>query len=215
MRHILIVDDHEVTRRGLRDILRDVLEHAEISEAADGTQAVAKVASQHWDLILLDILMPGVNVIDVIRRIRAQDQAVPVLIVTAASESEYVIQTMKAGANGLIHKHRASDELIDAIKQVAAGGTYLHPETAVAVAQALRQDKLPQPHDKLSERELSVFKLIAQGRSLKQIGGDLKVSEKTVATYLARIREKTGLMTYVEIARYAIQNVEHNEKIET
>jgi DNA-binding NarL/FixJ family response regulator len=113
---------------------------------------------------------------------------------------------MKAGANGLIHKHRGSDDLVDAIRQVAGGGQYLHPETAIAVAGALRDEKQSLLHERLSARELEILRLIAQGRAVKEIAADLHLSDKTIATYVSRIREKTGLSSPVDMARYALQH---------
>ena len=205
MQHVLIADDHEVTRRGVREILREAFDGIDITEAVDGDSMRAQLPEQSWDLIMLDIMMPGSNVLEMLAHIRQRWSSVPVLVLTAAEEIEYVVQTMKAGANGLIHKHRVSDELLEAIRRVADGGTYLHAETASEIAATLRETKPSLPHEKLSDRELEIFRLIALGRAVKEVAGDLGISDKTVATYLARIREKTGLTSHVEIARYALQ----------
>jgi DNA-binding NarL/FixJ family response regulator len=206
MRHVLVADDHEVTRRGLREILVDAFGDVEVCEAARGTEVLERLEERPWDLILLDVRMPGPNICDVITRIRSEMPTTPVLALTAWTEIEYVIETMKAGANGLIHKHHAADELLQAIKVVLDGGSYLHPETAAAIAASLRDVEAPKPHHKLSVRELEIFKQIALGKAVKEIAADLQLSDKTVATYLARIREKTGLTSHVEIARYALQH---------
>lgn len=206
MKRVLIADDHEVTRRGLRELLRDAFGDLEISETADVESTMRLANESSWDLLLLDILMPGGNILDLIREVRGAQRSVPILVLTAATEIEYVVQTMRAGANGLIHKHRASDELIEAIRSVVTGGNYLHPETAKEVAARIGEAPPPQAHELLSARELEIFRLIAIGRAIKEIAGDLSLSDKTVATYLRRIREKTGLISYVDIARYAIQH---------
>lgn len=205
MKNVLIADDHEVTRRGLREILGDSFEDLLFFEAPDAHEAIALIPRHPWALILLDILMPGPRVVQVLEQIRARDAQVPVLILTALRELEYVPETMRAGANGFIHKHRAADELVEAVRRVMAGGTYLHPETAAAIATDLR-NQTPPLHDKLSQREREIFLLIARGHSIKQIAGELQLSDKTVATYLGRIREKTGLISLVDIARYALQH---------
>jgi two-component system invasion response regulator UvrY len=205
-RHVLIADDHEVTRRGLRAIVDDAFADAETSEASDLASIVELLPTRAWALILLDVMMPGSNVLDVLARIRASHPAVPVLVLTGSTEIEHVIQTLRAGANGFVQKHRASDELLAAIRQVESGGHYLDAENAVAVASALGKERPSLPHDKLSERELQILRLIAVGRSVKEIAVDLGLSDKTVATYLARIYDKTGLSSHVEIARYALQN---------
>ena len=206
MRNVLIADDHAVTRHGIRQLLRDAFEGVEVVGVGDGDAALAELPSRPWDLILLDVMMPGPSILVMLGRIRAVNANVPVLVLTASSEIEYVIETMKAGANGLIHKHHAVDDLLEAVQRIAEGGTYLHADTAAAIAKTLHARKPTLPHHDLSERELDIFRRIALGRAIKEIGFDLGLSEKTVATYLARIREKTGLTSHVEIARYALKN---------
>lgn len=205
MRCVLIADDHAVTRRGLREIIVDAFPGVEPVEVGDGHAALAQLGTRPWDLILLDVMMPGPGILEVLARIRAFSLTLPVLVLTGTTEVQYVIETMKAGANGLIHKHHADDDLLLAIQQVADGGTYLHADTAVAVARSLQTAVSPPLHETLSERELDVLRRIALGRAVKEIAFDLGVSNKTVATYLARIRDKTGLIGHVEIARYALR----------
>ena len=206
MQHVLIADDHAVTRHGLRDLLSDAFAGVQVVEVEDGSAVLAELSSRAWDLILLDVMMPGPGILDLLGAIRAVNPGVPVLVLTASNEVEYVIETMKAGANGLIHKHHAVDDLLQAVQRVADGGTYLHADTAIAIATALQRRKPALLHHGLSERELDIFRRIALGRAIKEIGFDLGLSDKTVATYLARIREKTGLTSHVEIARYALKN---------
>jgi two-component system, NarL family, invasion response regulator UvrY len=206
MENILIADDHAVTRRGIRELVLERFPDATIVEAADGDAALEQIRDGRWNLILLDVMMPGPGILELIVAVRATDTAVPVLVLTASDEVEYVIETMRAGANGLIHKHLAADELIHAIERVAAGDSYLHADTAVAVAKSLQQRKASLAHQDFSARELEIFRRIALGQAIKQIGFDLGLSEKTVATYLSRIREKTGLISHVDIARYALKN---------
>jgi DNA-binding NarL/FixJ family response regulator len=195
-----------VTRHGIRQLLRDAFEGVEVVGVGDGDAALAELPLRPWDLILLDVMMPGPSILVMLAKIRAVNANVPVLVLTASSEIEYVIETMKAGANGLIHKHHAVDDLLDAVQRIADGGTYLHADTAAAIAKTLHARKPTLPHHDLSERELDIFRRIALGRAIKEIGFDLGLSEKTVATYLARIREKTGLTSHVDIARYALKN---------
>lgn len=206
MKHILIADDHEITRRGIREILVEAYPDAEITEASSGGEVLDAVRADGLDLILLDIRMPGPPVIELLEQIREIEPHTPILVLTGLTEVEYVIQTMKAGANGLIHKHHATDELLLAIDQVMTGHMYLHSDSAIAIATDLHEQNPNLPHHQLSERELEVFRRIAVGRSVKSIAADLGVSGKTVATYLARIKAKTELSTPVEIARYALRN---------
>lgn len=206
MRRALIVDDHGVTRRGMRELVAEVFPDAEIEEAEDYGALLGKIEQRHWDLILLDMMMPGGGVLEALKHIRAANPASAVLVVTAATETEYVPAVLQAGANGLIHKHLPANDLMEAIRVVAQGRRYLHPETAVAVATALAGPPAQKPHDSLSHRELEVLRLIARGMAVKVVAGRLGISDKTVATYLARIRDKTGLASHVEIARYALQH---------
>lgn len=206
MRHVLIADDHAVTRRGVRELVLERHEDAQVTEMSSGDEVLQRLSSQEWDLLLLDVMMPGPGIIGLLEAIRHRNASVPVLVLTGSNEIEYVVETMKAGANGLLHKHLAADELLVAIERVMGGGAYLHAETAAAIASRLLQRPAPRPHEGLSDRELDIFRRIALGRAIKEIGFDLGLSEKTVATYLARIREKTGLVSHVDIARYALKN---------
>jgi DNA-binding NarL/FixJ family response regulator len=202
----LIADDHSITRRGLAELLRDVYPTVVIGEADDALSTLEKVGEERWDILLLDAMMPGSEGMELTRAIRAIAPALPILMITAAVELEYVLQAMNAGVNGLIHKHRAGDEMVEAIRQVASGETYLHPDTALQIAQDRQSRKAAPPHERLSHRELEIFRGLARGRAVKEIAGDLGISAKTVATYVARIRQKTGLGSYVDITRYALHH---------
>lgn len=206
MPNILIADDHEVTRRGIREVLIDSFEAVEIGEACNGPEVVSAVDSRSWDLVLLDLMMPGTDAVDLIEQIRERADALPILVLTGVEEVEWVVAALKAGANGFIQKSRASGELIQAITKILEGGRYLHPDTAIEIAANLQTDTPPLPHLSLSARELEVFEHIAKGLVPKEVAAVLGIKDKTVTTYLTRIREKTGLMTYVDIARYALQH---------
>jgi DNA-binding NarL/FixJ family response regulator len=186
--------------------LRDAFDELEVSEAADVPQVLALLEAQPWDLIVLDVMMPGGSALDVLPRIRELSNTVPVLVLTGVTENEYIVQTLKLGANGFIHKQHAADVLVEAVQEVSRGGTYVDQGSASALAAWLREGSTKAPHDKLSPRELEVLRLIAVGRAVKEVAADLGLSDKTVATHLARIREKTGLSSHVEIARYAIRH---------
>lgn len=204
---ILVADDHAVTRRGVKEILQDEFGKVEIGEAFSAIEAREMAANGNWNLLILDILMPGGNVVDTLTEIRRTNEKIPILILTAAGETQYAVRTLKAGANGFINKQYATDELVTAVRRVLAGETYLSAAAANEVTAALRGDdtRSPSAYLSLSERERQVFRAIAKGQTVKEIAGELEVSEKTVGTYLARIREKTGLVSYVEITRYALQ----------
>jgi two-component system, NarL family, invasion response regulator UvrY len=202
-----VADDHAVTRRGVKEILQDEFANVEFGEAFSADETCALATADRWDLILLDIMMPGASIVDTLTQIRRHKPSVPILILTAAGETEYAVRTLKAGANGFINKQHATDELIVAIKRVMAGETYLSSAAAKEITAALRGNdtNAPSAYLTLSERERQVFRLIAGGKTVKEIAAELEVSDKTVSTYLSRIREKTGLVSYVEITRYALQ----------
>lgn len=205
MLKILIADDHEVVRKGLVAILKDEYADAKITEASNTSEILCHAAEKKWDLMLFDILMPGRNIIEVIGEVRRKDPAVPILMLTAISDYQYALSSIKAGANGYITKQHASDELILAIKKVLNGETYLNVSASQGLAANLRSGDPLFPHEKLSPREMEIFISIASGKTVKEIAAELQLSEKTVATHLSRIREKTGLQSYVEITRYALQ----------
>ena len=209
MQHILIADDHSVTRRGLKEIVLEAFPDCEVLEASSWGEVRSMASERPWSLMLLDVLMPGPPILEVLAEVRDAHPKVPILVITALTEVEYVFEVMNAGANGLVHKHFASDDLLQAIVAVSQGGNYLHPATAIEVAEALRRSAAPepqQPHELLSGRELEVLKGIAKGLTVKELAWELQLSDKTVATYLKRIRDKAGLSSHVEIARYALQH---------
>ena len=209
MKRYLIADDHAVTRRGIADLLDERFPEASRSEVGDGDAAVAAVAAQNgarFELILLDVVMPGPGILPVLASIRAVDPKVPILVLTGSDEAEYIAQVLGAGADGLVLKRHAADELLHAVDTVLAGQSYLHPDSAKAMAGLLREKPVAALHELLSDRERQIFIAVALGRTIKEIGFALGLSDKTVATYLARIREKTGLLSHVDIARYALKN---------
>lgn len=206
MLNILIADDHEVVRRGLKDVLQEGFPKLHVGEAEDFHTVLAFLSKKKWDLIILDIIMPGPNIGEVIAKIRSVEPDLPILILTGIAEHEFAVTTLKAGANGYITKQYASVELINAVKKVLAGEPYLSNEALAGVAASLRQTNDKQTHELLSPRELEIFILIATGKSVKEIAGELGVSDKTIATHIARIKEKTGMMTYVEMTRYALRH---------
>ncbi len=204
--NILIADDHDIVRKGLKNLLEEELGEPDFGEARDSDELMRLLEQRKWNLILLDILMPRLGVIDLLAHIRRQDADVPVLILTAVPETEYAVQTMKAGASGFITKQHASEELRQAVRKVLAGETYLSSGAIAALTADLRGNGSKAPHTALSRRELEVFCLIAKGKAVKEIAYELTVSAKTVGTYVARIKDKTGLESYVDIARYALLN---------
>ena len=179
---------------------------AQIGESANAREMLEQVAAREWDLVLLDINLPDRSGLDVLAEIKQLRPNLPVLILSVSPEAEFAERTLRAGAAGYINKQFASDEILLAVRKVLGGGTYVTATIAEKLASGLKGGDSRALHEELSDREFQVFRLIALGRSVKEIAGDLALSEKTVGTYLARIREKTGLSSYVEITRYAFHH---------
>lgn len=206
MIRILIADDHPLVRGGLKQILEEEFEGVRIEEVDHSMQALERVSAKQWDLVLLDINMPGRGGLDVLADIKRLCPKLPVLILSAAPEGDYALRALKAGASGYINKQHATEELIVAVRTVLAGHNYVSAALAQKLAASVRQGGAGVAHESLSDREFQIFRLIALGTSVKEIAAQLSLSDKTVATYLSRIKEKTGLGSHVEIARYAFQN---------
>lgn len=205
-RAFLIADDHQVVRNGLRQMLEDEYPGCGVNEASNGAEAVDAVIGGEWDLLIMDVHMPGRGGIEVLSDIRKARPNMPVLILSMFSESEYAIRALKAGAAGYVQKSAVTSELLDAVAKVLAGGRYITPSLAELLASGVARDALEAPHETLSDREYEVMKLLAVGKSVKEIAGDLALSEKTVFTYRSRLLTKLGLSGDVEVARYALRH---------
>lgn len=204
MTRILIVDDHEVVRRGLRQVLAEGFAGAEFGEAGTSSAATAALSSQPWDLLLLDINLPGRSGLEILEDVRRTFPRLPVLVVSAYPEEEFAVRSIRLGAAGYLTKSSASDELVAAARKALEGGRYVTASLAERLAGLLGGDFGQEPHDSLSSRELQVLRLVASGRSAKEVAAELHLSEKTIATYRARIAEKLGVSTNVELTRYAL-----------
>jgi two-component system, NarL family, invasion response regulator UvrY len=206
MTRVLIVDDHEIVRRGLKQILADEFSDLQIAEAGDAQQALEAARQQAWDIVLLDINMPGRNGLEALGDLKALRPGMPVVVLTAFPEADFAIQSFKLGASGYVNKQSASDELLAAIRKALAGGRYLTPSLAETLAASLAGGMSNAPHEALSTRELQVLRLIASGKTIREIAAQLSLSEKTIGTYRARLSGKMGLTTNVELTRYALQH---------
>ncbi len=206
MIRVLIIDDHETVRRGLKEIFADEFPDLEVDEASNSQAAVELIAARKWDLLLLDINIPGRNGLEVLQEAKRLRPETPVLILTAYPEAEFALRSFKLGASSYLNKGRASDELVAAAKKALAGGRYVTASLAEKLAAALGGNLEQAPHDGLSIRELQVLRMVARGMTIKEIAAELALSEKTVGTYRSRISKKMGLATNVELARYALQH---------
>ncbi len=202
----LLVDDHEIVRRGLRQLLAEAFPRVQFTEAASVPQARAHLAARAWDLVFVDLNLPGGSGLELITEAKRLRPAAVVLVLSHYPEEEFAVRAFKLGAAGYLTKASAADEMVVAVKRVLAGGRYVSAALAERLAAELGQPSLRAPHEILSPRELEVLRLVATGRTIKEISAGLALSEKTVATYRARIAEKLALHTNVGLARYAIQH---------
>jgi two-component system, NarL family, invasion response regulator UvrY len=202
----LIADDHEVVRQGLKQMLSDEYPNASFGEASNAAEAFGKALGEEWDLVILDVHMPGRGGIETLTDLKKTKPRVPVLVLSMYSESEYAVRALKAGAAGFINKGSVTRELVEAVRKALAGGRYITPALAELLAADLGRNDDTHPHHKLSDREYEVMKLIATSHSVKAIASLLSLSEKTVFTYRSRLLEKLGLDSDVDVARYALRH---------
>jgi DNA-binding NarL/FixJ family response regulator len=204
MIRILLADDHAIVRRGLKETLEDELGRVVFGEAENGQQVLAQLSKQPWDLVLLDINMEGRSGLDVLEEMRKVRPRPPVLILSMYPEAEFAVRALKQGAAGYLNKQSAPEELVVAVKQVLAGGRYISAAVADRLAADLQRGAEPLPHESLSPREFQVMRMIAMGKTLKEIADELSISAKTVGTYHTRLLEKMGMKSDIELTRYAL-----------
>jgi DNA-binding NarL/FixJ family response regulator len=202
---ILIADDHSIVREGLKQIVAQSPEMAVLGEAVNGQQVLELVHKTDYDLILLDIAMPGRGGIDTLKQLRIVKPAIPVLILSMYPEDQYAVRAIKAGASGYLSKESAPEELIGAIKKVAMGGKYVSPDLAEKLVGHLGPDTEKQDHTLLSDREYQVMIMIASGKTVKEIGEELSLSVKTISTNRTRALKKMGMKNNAEMTYYAIK----------
>lgn len=203
---VLIADDHPVVRRGLRQLLADEYRSLTVGEAQDAGEALKLAREQGWDIIILDISMPGRSGLEVLRELKRERPRVPVLILTSHPEEQYAVRVLRAGASGYMTKESAAEYLIEAVKKVLEGGRYVSPKLAELLASSVEIDREKPPHESLSDREYNVLCLIASGKTVGEVAEELSLSVKTVSTYRARILGKMGMRTNAELTHYALKN---------
>jgi two-component system, NarL family, invasion response regulator UvrY len=204
--NILIVDDHAVVRKGLKQIIAEEYPDATIAEAADTESMVAQVVKADWDVIICDINMPGRSGIEGLKQIKEINPETPVLIMSMNSEDQYALRVLKSGAAGYLSKDTVHDDIIQAITTVRMGRNFITPSVAARLADALKSDKEKMPHEYLSNREFDVMKMLSAGNTVTEIAAQLFLNSTTVSTYRARIFEKTGMKTNADLTRYAIEH---------
>lgn len=206
MINVLIADDHPVVRQGIKQILAEDSEIGELGEAKNSQEVMEQVRKGDWDVIILDITMPGRGGLDTLKEIKGEKPKLPVLILSIHPEDQYAVRALKAGAAGYLTKESAPDDLIKAIKKVNIGGKYISNSLAEKLALHLERDAQKQPHEGLSDREYQVLCMIASGKKVKDIVESLFLSVKTISTYRARILEKMKMKSNADLIHYAIQN---------
>ena len=206
MIRVLIADDHTIVREGLKQIFMETDDILASGEAGNGQEVIKKIEKDSYDVVLLDILLPGKSGLDVLKDIRSISPAQRVLMLSMYPEEQYAIRSLRAGAAGYLTKESATSELIHAIRRVAAGRKYITPSLAERIAVEMEFENVGPLHESLSDREYQVLCMIASGKTVKCIADDLSLSVKTISTYRSRVLEKMGMKNNADLTRYAIKN---------
>jgi len=202
---VLIVDDHAVVREGIKQIASETSDIVVADEACNGQEVLSKVRKGNFDVVVLDISMPGRSGLDILKQLKSQRPELPVLILSIHPEDQYGIRALKAGASGYLSKESAPDELVAAVRKVAQGRKYITFSLAERLTFNLGIDAEPPPHETLSNREYEVMCMIASGKTVTEIAEELSLSVKTISTYRSRILEKMQMQKNAELTYYAIK----------
>jgi two-component system invasion response regulator UvrY len=202
---VLIADDHAIFRRGLRETLSDAFPKVTFGEASTAQETLEYVRKHDWQIVILDISIPGKSGLDILDDLKRLRPNLPILLLSMHPEEQYARRALKAGAAGYLTKESVPEELKAAVGRVLTGGRYVSATLAEKLAFDLRKGADTPIHELLSDREFQVLRMIASGKTVKEIASEINLSAKTVSTYRARILEKTGMKTTVELIRYALQ----------
>jgi two-component system invasion response regulator UvrY len=203
---VLVADDHVVVRRGLRQILAETPDIVVSGEAESTEDVMRLVLEKSFSVVVLDIKLRGGSGLEMLGWIRRERPQLPVLILTVYPEDQYAVRAIKAGAAGFLTKESAPERLIDAVRRVASGGRYVSPELAETLASLFAGETSGAPHERLTDREFEVLKLLAAGRTVSEVAGDLTLSVKTVSTHRTRILQKMNMRTNAELMHYALRS---------
>lgn len=204
MLRIAITDDHPVVLKGLKEIISEGFNDVTIDVSTRGYELLNKITDNDYDIVILDISLPDINGLEVLREIKKRKRKILVLILSMYPEEQYAARALKAGANGYLTKKSASDELVLAVRKILSGKKYISPAFAEKMMLDFESDTQKPPHESLSDRELQVLSMIGKGKAVKEIAGELHLSSNTVRTYRTRILEKIGVKGTSELIHYAI-----------
>jgi two-component system invasion response regulator UvrY len=203
---VLICDDHPIVRKGLRDILQQEETSVTVGEAASAHEALELARKRPWDIVVLDITMPGQNGLELLKDLKRERPNVPALVLSVHPADQYAVRVLRAGASGYLTKESAPEELLTAIRHILRGARYISPSVGETLAADLGRPPEERPHHGLSDREFEVMRRLASGKSVSEIAEELFLSVKTVSTYRARILKKLNVSTTAAVMRYALQH---------
>jgi two-component system, NarL family, invasion response regulator UvrY len=204
MRRIIIADDHPVVLKGLKEIMQEGFDQVEVDEAGRGYELINKIQASDYDLVLLDISLPDINGIEVLKELKRIKPKLPVLIVSMYPEEQYALRALKAGARGYLIKQSAPGELILAVRKILSGKKYVSPAFAEQLVLDFESDIEKPAHEKLSNREFQIMRMFGSGKTMKEIAEELHLSINSIRTYRARILEKIGIKKTNELIHYAV-----------
>jgi DNA-binding NarL/FixJ family response regulator len=203
---ILLVDDHAVVRLGVKQVLADSIPESVFEEAGSAEEALSRVRTSAFDIAILDIALPGESGLDVLKKIKQIRPRLPVLMLSVYAEEEFAVRTLRAGAAGYVTKKAASTDLAEAVRRIVAGGRYVTDSVAEKLAEEVQRGVAPSPHERLSDREYQVFRLLGKGKSVTQAAEEMSLSVQTISTYRARILEKMGMSSNADLVEYVFRN---------
>lgn len=206
MKRILIADDHSVIRNGVKQVLSNEFNDVEFGEADNSVEIFRKIKENKWDMLILDMDMPGRNGLEVLKQLKDEKSRIPVLMFSMHPEEQIAIRALKSGASGYLAKDAASAELANAVRQIISGRKYIPPSLAEQLATQIENPLNKAPHELLSDREYETLLLFARGKTVSQIAKELSLGIPTISTYRARILEKMQMKTNAELVNYAIRN---------
>ncbi|NDP41591.1 MAG: response regulator transcription factor [Aromatoleum sp.] len=206
MIRIVIADDHTIVREGLKQLLSAASDLQVVGEARDGHETLKIVRESDFDVLLLDMSMPGKGGTELIKQVKSEKSKLRILVLSMHAEHQYAVRAIKSGASGYLTKDSASTQLVSAIRKVAGGGAFISAEVAEQLAHSAMPHAEGPPHASLSDREYQIFQLLVSGKSVSGIAEDLNLSVKTVSTHKARLLEKMGLANQTELVHYAIKH---------